>query len=226
MSLPFNSVRSKIQWSLRFRCHKVWGVMHSFFLNIFILLVLSAVFLSSQTNAQERAHDKRLIKTTARSVFKFENEQLRLRLRPRTTAQMAGFFEARGFPKVMINELSQYCFFTVGVKNKTTGELQLDLSAWEFKAAQNPVKRLPRSVWPPMWKELNIPMASQSTFRWTLLPERLNFYAQEGEGGNIILQKTEQAFSLKARFEAGKDKQVVEAVIDDIQCADVSQEKQ
>jgi len=41
---------------------------------------------------------------------------------------------------------------------------------------------------------MNIPLASQSTFRWMLLPETLSFYAHEREGGNIVLKKQPPLF--------------------------------
>lgn len=155
------------------------------------------------------------------SVRMFENEQLRLRLSPRSTEQMAGFFEARGFPAAMIQRLSDYCFFTVVIKNKMTRPLWLDLSDWEFSSDQQHLSRIPRSAWPPVWKALHIPLAAQATFRWTLLPETLRFYAHESEGGNIILQKTQRPFVLRARFAVGAKKAAsLVATIDDVRCAD------
>lgn len=161
-----------------------------------------------------------------KSALTVENQQLRLRFLPRSTSQMAAFFEARGFPSVMRERLSEYCFFTVIIKNKMNAALWLDLADWNFMAQQQTVARLPRSVWPPIWKELNIPLASQATFRWTLLPETLKFYAHESEGGNIILQKTTQRFLLKARFATGEDKEPMLVTLHNLQCADATEAKQ
>ena len=41
----------------------------------------------------------------------FESAQLRLQLFSWSTEQMSAFFEARGFPKAMIEELSAYFFY-------------------------------------------------------------------------------------------------------------------
>jgi len=150
----------------------------------------------------------------------FENLQLRLKLFPRSTEQMAGFFEARGFPVAMIQQLSNYCFFTVVIKNKSNDKLWLDLREWNFSTKQQPLSRIPRSMWPPIWEKLNVPLAAQATFRWTLLPETLHFYANESEGGNIILQKTSTPFTLRARFSLGKNNMSMIATVNDLQCAD------
>jgi hypothetical protein len=139
--------------------------------------------------------------------IRFENAMIQLRLRPRTAQQMAAFFEARGFPKPMRQALAKYCFMTVVMKNRSSQVVWLDLDNWRFQSAHRVIARIPRSQWPPLWQKMHIPMAAQSTFRWTLLPEQLDFQPQEGEGGNIILNSTNRPFALLARFAVGKDKQ-------------------
>lgn len=153
----------------------------------------------------------------------FENAQLRLQLFPWSTEQMAAFFEARGFPASMIETLSAYCFFTASIKNKRNDVLQLDLANWEFVSQDGKLRRIPRSQWPPLWKKMNIPLASQSTFRWMLLPETLNFYADEKEGGNVVLRKTTAVFSLQAQFGLGENTEPVIATVNNLQCADAAE---
>lgn len=151
----------------------------------------------------------------------FENDLIRLRLMPRSPEQMAGFFEARGFPIAMANNLSNYCFFTVVIKNKSNDVLWLDLSEWKFLSGQQRLHRFPRSHWLTLWKKMDVPQASQATFRWTLLPEELDFRPDEGEGGNIILEKTDKPFLLQARFAQGKNKNagMVTATINHLRCS-------
>lgn len=170
-------------------------------------------FFSSLFFSTANAEDKK-------TLSGFENEQLKLELFPRSTEQMAGFFEARGFPPAMAQKLSAYCFFTVVIKNKMNGKLWLDLSKWDFSTQQKHLSRMPRSKWPPVWESLKIPLAAQSTFRWTLLPETLNFYAHETEGGNIILQQTNAPFELHARFGIGQQQDLLLATVKNLQCAD------
>jgi len=157
-----------------------------------------------------------------KSPASFENAQLRLQLFPWSTEQMAAFFEARGFPTAMIEKLSAYCFFTATLKNKRNDILQLDLTDWRFVSQDGELQRIPRSQWPPLWKKMNIPLASQSTFRWMLLPETLRFYAHEKEGGNIVLKKTKVSFSLRARFGLGENTDPVVATVHNLQCADAA----
>ncbi len=179
-----------------------------------VLLTAALGFVLFPANALHAADEK--------PPSGFENAQLRLQLFPWSTEQMAAFFEARGFPKAMIEELSAYCFFTASVKNKRNDVLQLDLSNWVFTSQGQRLQRIPRSQWPPLWKEMGIPLASQSTFRWMLLPERLDFYAHEKEGGNVVLKKTTAVFSLRARFGLGENTEPVIVTVDNLQCADAA----
>ncbi len=155
----------------------------------------------------------------------FENAQLRLQLFSWSTDQMSAFFEARGFPTAMIETLSAYCFFTASIKNKRDDVLQLNLADWRFVSQDGELRRIPRSQWPPLWEAMGIPLASQSTFRWMLLPETLHFYPHEREGGNIVLKKTSVFFSLQARFGLGGNTEPVIVNVGNLQCADVAEAK-
>lgn len=157
----------------------------------------------------------------------YEDELMRLRVLPRSVEQMAAFFEARGFPVVMIDELSRYCFFTVVLKNKSRDVVWLDMSQWRFVAGEQELERIPRSRWPEQWAAMQIPLSAQSTFRWTLLPERLDFQADESEGGNVIVARTDRPFSLIARFALGPagEKGMRVARIDNLACGPVPGEK-
>lgn len=151
----------------------------------------------------------------------FENKQLVIRITARSPDQIAAFYEARGFPGNMIARLKNECFMTVGIKNKTRDILWLDLAQWQFSSAGKAVKRYHRNEWTSVWHSLEVPLASQSTFRWTLLPELLDFRPDEREGGNIILERQNGAYTLTARFMSGEDKRgkPVDAIIENIHCA-------
>lgn len=135
----------------------------------------------------------------------FENAQLRVRFHPRTPDQMAAFYEARGFSRPMVKLLRGYCFITVGVRNKGKEMLWLDLANWRLNSEIGPVKRLHRRHWQPVWARMDIPLAARATFRWTLLPERLDLLPDETEGGNIVLPQTEEPFTVEAHFARGED---------------------
>jgi hypothetical protein len=151
----------------------------------------------------------------------FENEQIKLQLFPRTPNQMAGFYEAREFPKEMVDVLTDFCIMTAVIHNKTKDVFWMDLDSWKFTSGSGGLQRVHRNQWPPRWKKINIPMASQSTFRWTLLPESLEFFPDEHEGGNVILVSTRKSFSLQASFAVGENKDMGSLVarINNIRCA-------
>jgi hypothetical protein len=69
---------------------------------------------------------------------------------------------------------------------------------------------------------MTAPLPSQSTFRWTLLPEVLDFRPDEAEGGNVTLERTGKAFALEARFAIGTDRKGgdIEVRIDGLRCAE------
>ncbi len=89
----------------------------------------------------------------------------------------------------MIELLSRQCFITVRISNTGKDTLWLDLSRWRFIAHGKDIARYHRKHWLQQWQEMNIPLANQSTFRWTLLPEALGYQPDEAEGGNIILPR-------------------------------------
>lgn len=157
----------------------------------------------------------------AAKPIEYEDADLQLRFYPRTPDQMSAFYEGRGFPPAMIALLRDYCFITVSLRNKGADVLWLDLAEWRFSDASGAVERIARSVWPPRWAAMAVPLASQSTFRWTLLPEVLDFQPDEREGGNVILVPPPGRFSLSARFVRGADRRgrVVQVRVDGLYCA-------
>ncbi len=126
---------------------------------------------------------------------------------PRTPNQMASFYEARGFPKEMRDVLKQQCFITVGILNTSNTKIWLDLSDWKFSVAGKALKREDRDYWKKRWQDMAMPLNKQSTFRWTLIPETLDYLPGEHEGGNIILPFTDKHVSVTATFATGENKQ-------------------
>lgn len=158
----------------------------------------------------------------AQDPLVFANDRLKVRLIPRTPDQMAAFYEARGFPEDMIALIREQCFITVGIRNKSKDVLWLEVDNWRFQSANGPIERYGRAYWKKLWRELQAPMPSQATFRWTLLPEVLDFRPDEAEGGNIILNRVSTPFSVRASFAVGKDKHGgrVNVQFDNVRCAE------
>jgi len=149
-------------------------------------------------------------------------EHIEIQFAPRTPNQLMSFYEARGFPSEMIDILSQQCFITVRIHNKSKEIIWHDLATWQFSHNGKPLKRAHRNYWLDKWHTMNIPQASISTFRWTLIPETLDYLPDEEEGGNIILPRVNGPIAVTASFTTGDDKQGDELYIEynDLYCAE------
>ncbi len=178
-----------------------------------LMLLLAALLLASAP----------LRGDTPNTRIRYEDQRLRVSMTARTPLQMAGFYEARGFPDAMIDTIRQYCFITTYIKNKSERVLWMDLGQWQFFHDGKPLKRLDRDHWKATWMKMGAPMASQSTFRWTLIPERLDYRPNEAEGGNIVLPRVEGPIQVRARFSRQKDfasGQVISVDLPPIHCAE------
>jgi len=157
-----------------------------------LFYILYNIFLTTQSHAATKAE--------------FENQQVKIRIATNAPQPISAFYEGRNFQKNMIDILKQQCFVSVSVKNKSNHFIWLDLSQWQFSNTDGKINRLDRHYWKAKWQEMKIPLAHQSTFRWTLLPEVLDFHPNEREGGNILLPRLGKPFNISARFYTGKDK--------------------
>ena len=150
-----------------------------------------------------------------------ETEALNFRLIPRTPAQMAAFYEGRGFPGAALEEIKKTCFMTVIIRNKSRTVIWLEPERWRFLKEKGELERIDRAYWQSKWRQRNIPQAKRSTFGWTLLPEVRDLQPDEPVGGNIVLPRTDQPFALEARFATGRDKHGKELTVrfDRLRCA-------
>ena len=137
----------------------------------------------------------------------FENDMFSAQLHPRSPRQVAGFYEARGFPKRALEALRGSCFLTVRMHNRSPTVVWLELHSWRFLAGTRELQRLSRSDWDSRWRRLALPQANRSTFRWTLLPESRDLQADEPVGGNVTLPAIDIPFAVEARFATGAQKQ-------------------
>ena len=152
-----------------------------------------------------------------------ENATLRMRLVPRTPAQISAFYEGRGFPATALAAVREPCFLTVGIRNRSRDVLWLELDHWRLTdAAGQPVPILKRAYWSGRWAALNLPRGKQSTFQWTLLPSQRDLQADESVGGNLVIQRTAGPLLLQARFRTGQARRGGEVIVrmEGVQCAD------
>jgi hypothetical protein len=149
-----------------------------------------------------------------------DNKDFTLRLATRTPNQMAAFYEARGFPKFAIDEIRKTCFITVGLRNNSNSIVWFDLSNWHFSTAKGPLPRILREDWKKRWQELGLEERFQSTFRWTLSPEQLDFRPNEREGGNLTLPRTEDPITITGTITVGdKRERQYDVKFENIRCA-------
>ena len=148
--------------------------------------------------------------------------EMEIEMTPRTPNQMGSFYEARGFPKPMLDILKRQCFITIGIRNTSDERIWLDLSRWSFSADGKPLERVHRDTWKQRWRDMEIPMSKQSTFRWTLIPETLDYLPGEREGGNVTLPFTPGYIRVEASFQTGDDKagKIIEISSDKLFCAE------
>jgi hypothetical protein len=160
--------------------------------------------------------------TAASQPGVISTEDIELQFAPRTPNQLMSFYEARGFPSAMTDILSRQCFVTVRIHNKSKTRIWHDLDRWRFFHNGRPLQREHRNYWLDKWRAMDMPLASISTFRWTLLPEALDYLPDEEEGGNIILPRVDGPISLTASFATGDDKQgkVITIEYSDLYCAE------
>jgi len=152
--------------------------------------------------------------------FRYEDVDFKVRIIAQGSEQMAGFYEGRGFSKAAIEEIKKACFITVLMTNTGDKRIWLDISQWRFYAKDKPVERYKRAYWKAKFEQRNIPLAHQSTFGWTLLPEVRDLHPHEPVGGNITMVKTKASFTLEMRFQTGPNKQGKETVVkfNKVQC--------
>jgi hypothetical protein len=162
------------------------------------------------------------VSVAATQPIVINTEQIEIQLAPRTPDQLMSFYEARGFPSEMIDILSRQCFITVRIHNKSKSIIWHDLADWQFSHNGEPLKREHRNYWLDKWHAMNMPQASISTFRWTLIPETLDYLPDEEEGGNVILPRVTGPIAVKASFATGNDKQgpVLNIEYDKLYCAE------
>ena len=140
----------------------------------------------------------------------------------RTTEQIHAFYGARGMPADALQALSKACFLTVGLKNRRAETLWLEPARWRFIDADGkPIKYISRQEWKARWEALSVPLAAQSTFGWTQLPESRDLYPEESVGANISIQPPAGSFTLIASFRTGSSGggKILELIIPNLSCS-------
>lgn len=149
-----------------------------------------------------------------------ENDDMLFVLMPRTPAQMAAFYEARGFPQNAIERITGSCFVTAHIENRSNRVIWLETAHWKLSSNGHPLQRLGANYWQQQWDETGLSAASRATFGWTQLPEVRDLQPHEPVGGNIVLPGSTRDFDLEARFFTGQDKRgrMLEVRFENVTC--------
>jgi hypothetical protein len=150
-----------------------------------------------------------------------ENDDMLMVLMPHTPEQIAAFYEARGFPKKALDLISDTCFVTVHIENKSRRVIWLETANWRLSSNNREIRRRSKEDWDALWDEINLPLANRATFGWTQLPVQRDLQPDEPVGGNIVLDGDIKTFNLKARFLTGRHKRggMLEVRFQDIDCS-------
>jgi hypothetical protein len=154
--------------------------------------------------------------------FFYEDERLVMQLSHPSPEQISAFYMGRGFKQPAIDLLARFCFISVRIKNKNQDVLWLDLQHWKIHDQQmQPIHFISQQQWRDKWKEIDLPLPHQSTFRWTQLPETRDLRPDEPVGGNIVIPWQDQAFTLVATFPTGADQSGTPVILtfEDQKCA-------
>ncbi len=157
--------------------------------------------------------------TPVEQTFRYEDNEIVIRLAPRTGQQIAAFYEGRGFPAEAIRHLAGHCFITTSLRNKSERVTWLRLADWRFVAEPAPI-RISLSEWQQYWKMEKLPANLQSTFYWTQLPDELNMQPSESVGGNLVFQYSDHPFNVDVTLRSGEqmDGPVKQVQIKNVQC--------
>lgn len=138
--------------------------------------------------------------------YRFEDEQLSMRISTGKPEQIAAFYNGRGFNQESINAIIKTCFVSVRIENKTYEALWLIPDDWRFYNSNgDPIRRIKRSDWKQTWTQTGLKQAHQSTFGWTQLPEIRDLRPNEPVGGNLTIAWQSRPFTLVANFRTDMD---------------------
>lgn len=151
----------------------------------------------------------------------FENELVLMEASTSKPENLAAFYTGRGFSQEAVHEITQTCFVTVHIVNKSDDITWLTLDDWVFTSVSGEtINKIRRTDWKPVWQRINMKKAHQATFSWTQLPDERDLHPEEQARGNVILPWQTQPFKLVATLRTRPDRSgtPVIATIENLQC--------
>ena len=111
--------------------------------------------------------------------WKLTDGALSLELIQRPPDQTRAFFQARGFPKTIANDIGTQCVFQAIGKNTATKiqghSVSYDLHDWRLVVDGNDRGIKLKQKWDSEWTDNDISMAARVAFRWATFPTQQSF---------------------------------------------------
>lgn len=122
--------------------------------------------------------------------WKLTQQGIAVELIQRLPAQTRGFFEARGFPLTITDQLGADCFMQTIIQN--TGEmpeggLTIDLADWRVRHGDELRPLRLKADWLSQWTGAGVPQSAIVAFRWAMFPTEQTFEASDYNWGMTSL---------------------------------------
>ena len=122
--------------------------------------------------------------------WEWRDNSVSIRLVQRLPDQSRGYFEARGFNKAHAELIAKSCVFQTVYKNIAMAGsrevISYDLSQWQVLVDGKAQSMKLREYWNKEWKNLGVSSKAKIAFKWSLLPTRQSYKAQDYNWGMSV----------------------------------------
>lgn len=143
---------------------------------LYIILIWTLCLYSVGSDAEQ------VISTdpeTNLTSWKWMEAGLVLELIQRLPDQTQGFFQARGFPRNIANDIATSCVFQTIARNTfkkaTDDAISISLKDWRVRVDGKIQTVKLKETWDTQWSKEQITMASRLAFRWSTFPTQQTF---------------------------------------------------
>lgn len=186
-------------------------VLHGVFIGMLVGTAAGAAELSTGIDEQAQL-----------PYWELQDEGMSLRLVQRMPDQSRGFFRARGFSKVDVEQVAQRCVFQTVFKNRSNtaipSPLRYNLENWVVQHGQDTSTMMTREIWQTLWSEHTAPQAARIAFKWALYPTQQTYQPGDYNWGMSMMDLTPGSrFDLKVVWHQYGEMR--SALIKDMRCA-------
>lgn len=183
------------------------------------VILLSLVLLSGSVRSELSTGTDEVAQLP---YWEWKDDTVSIRLVQRLPDQSRGYFEARGFNKEHAEIIAQNCVFQTVYKNiaeaGTKHVVSYDLSKWQVIVDGRKQSMKLREYWDKEWRRLGVSSKAMIAFKWSLLPTKQSYKAQDFNWGMSIYGiKPGTRFDLLMVWQT--DNETSTATIKNIECA-------